>query len=344
MSRHYSIARRQFLIGAGAVTASLAVPGNRLVVRVASNQGVDNATLQQLMLDRGYFRQLSLDAQLVESKAVAGPLEAMLSGDADICLISAFVGFLPAIEQGRELRLVGAAMLLPALAVYTRADAIRRVEDLAGRTVGVGPRNGLLHVMILALLRKKGVDPARVSFVASGSNAQVFEAVAAGSVDAGLSGIAGMSNPNAARVLDDGRLWLELPEYTYQPAYASICAIREKPEALARCLAAYTRLFRYLSGPNSRAAYLDARKRVAGEGSVAEGEAIWNFTRQYQPYALNVGLTPQRIAYLQQLNVALGLQSKILPFEQVADMSMAIIAQRLLAASGEGRVKALRRS
>lgn len=302
-----------------------------MAVRVAGNQGADNATLQQLMLDRGYFQELSLDAQLVESNTVSGPMEAMLAGEADICMISAFVGYLPAIEQGKELRLVGAAMLLPALAVYARSNAIQHVEDLAGRSVGIGPKNGLLHTLMLALLRKKGVDPARVDFVPSGSNAQVFEAVAAGKVDAGLSGIAGMSNPNAARVLEDGKLWQELPEYTYQPAYASVRAIREKPEALARCLAAHTRLFRYLSGPNSRAAYLDARRRAVGEGSVADAEAIWNFTRQYQPYALNVGLSPQRVTYLQEFNVAYGLQSKVLPFERVADMSPAKMAMRLLA-------------
>lgn len=218
MSQHDSIGRRQFLIGAAAASASLAIPSavlalgrsDRFAVRVASNQGADNATLQQLMLDRGYFQQFSLDARLVESNTVSGPMEAMLSGDADICMISAFVGFLPAIEQGKDLRLVGAAMLLPALAVYARGDAIRRVEDLAGRSVGIGPKNGLLHTLMLALLRRKGIDPARVTFVPSGSNAQVFEAVATGKLDAGLSGIAGMSNPNAARVLEDGKLWHEL--------------------------------------------------------------------------------------------------------------------------------------
>jgi NitT/TauT family transport system substrate-binding protein len=191
--------------------------------------------------------------------------------------------------------------------------------------------NGLLHILMLALLRKKKIDPSQVKFVNAGSNAQVLEAVKAGKVEAGLSGVAGMSGANAARVLDDGRLWQELPEYTYQPAYASVRALREKPEELARCLAAYTMLYRYLSGPNSRAAYLDARRRAANESSSAEGEAVWDFIQKYQPYALEVGLTPQRVAYLQELNVALGMQSKVLPFEQVADLSVAQGAKKLLA-------------
>ncbi len=338
MNHDHSITRRGFLIGTAAASASLAVPSalhalarrNHFAVRVASNQGADNSALQQLMVDRKFFQQFSLDAQLVESNTISAPMEAMLSGDADICMISAFVGFLPAIEQGKELRLVGAAMLLPALAVYAKDGTIQSVADLNGKRVGIGPRNGLLHTLMLALLRKKNIDASTITFVPSGSNAQVFEAVATGKVDAGLSGTAGMSNPAAARVLQDGMLWHELPEYTYQPAYASVRAIREKPEELARCLAAYTTLFRYISAPDSKAAYLNARRRAAGEDSVAEGEAIWNFIQRYQPYALDVGVSPQRVAYLQELNVAFGLQKQVLPFGQVADMGPAQRAMRLL--------------
>jgi NitT/TauT family transport system substrate-binding protein len=306
----------------------------RIPVRVASNQGAENAALQQLLLDGGYAKALSLDAQVVESRTVSGPMDSLLSGDADICMISGFTGVLPAIAQGKPLRLVGAAMLLPALAVYSANDNIRRVEDLAGRTIGVGPLNGLLHVLMLALLRKKGIDAAQVRFVNAGSNAQVLEAVAAGKVDAGLSGVAGTSGASMAKVLENGRLWLELPEYTYQPSYASVRALQEKPEALARCVAAYTKLFRYLSGPRSRAAYLDARRRADSQGSVqssgAEGEAVWNFIQRYQPYALEPGLTPERVAYLQELNVALGIQSQVLEFDQVVDLAPARSARRFL--------------
>ena len=326
--------RRGFLIGA-ASAGLLSGPAfalarqPRFTVKVASNQGVENSSLQQLMADRGFARALSLDVQIVESKTINGPMDAILAGEADICMVSGFVGVLPAIEQGREMRLVGAAMNLPALAVYTRDTAIRRVEDLAGRTFGVGGMNGLLHVLALALLRKKGVDTSSVKFVNVGSNAQVLEAVAAGKVDAGLSGPAGLTL-SSVRVLDGGRLWEAVPEYTYQPAYASVRALKEKPEALARCVAAYTRLYRYMSGPSSKAAYLAARHKAANEPTSAEGESVWNFIRTVQPYALQPGLTPQRVAYLQELNVALGLQKQVLPYDRVVDTAPARGAKTFL--------------
>jgi NitT/TauT family transport system substrate-binding protein len=332
--------RRRFLNGAATAAAALALaPASvfareqreRFSVRVASNQGSENAALQKLLQDQGYASALSLEAEIVESRSITGPMDALLSGDADICMISGFVGVLPAIEQGKPLRLVGAAMLLPALALYTKNSDIRRVEHLIGRSVGVGGTNGLLHILMLAMLRKKGIDASKVTFVNAGSNAQVLDAVLAGKVDAGVSGVAGLSGASAARVLEDGQLWLELPEYTYQPAYASVRALEQKPEALARCLAAYLKLYRYLSGPDSKAAYLAARRTVASDSSSADGEAVWNFIQRYQPYALDAGLSPERIAYLQELNVAVGLQSHVLPFERVVDLSPARGAKMFLA-------------
>ncbi|MEZ0244400.1 MAG: ABC transporter substrate-binding protein [Sphingomonas sp.] len=332
MTQNLLIGRRGFLAGAAAAS-TLALPafarGERHSVRIASNQAAENATLQQLIADRGYFERLSLDTEIVEGKTISAPMDAILSGAADICMISAFVGFLPAIEAGKELRLVGAAMQLPALALYATDPGLMRVGDLAGKRVGIGGTKGLLHILSIALLRKKGVDPAKVEFVNVGSNAAVFDAVATGKVDAGLSGIAGMADARA-HVVEDGRLWKALPEYTYQPAYASVKALREKPEAIARCLAAYTQLWRYLATTGSREPYLAARQRVAGATSVAEGQSVWDFIHREHPYSAHPGVSPKRVAFLQQLNVEVGLQSKVLPFAQVADMGPAIRANRLI--------------
>jgi NitT/TauT family transport system substrate-binding protein len=339
MSHSQTLSRRAFLgvgvstaVGLGFGTAPLGArnQATRFTVRIASNQGIENATLQRLMLDMGYLGDLSLDGEVVESKSISAPMDALLNDQADICMISAFAGVLPAIEQGKALRLVGAAMLAPALAAYVADPRIRKVKDLKGRTIGVGPQNGLLHVLMEALLFKHGVDPAAVKFVNVGGNAQVLEAVIAGKVDAGLSGIAGEADRGKAHMLDDGRLWRELPQYTYQPAYASLRAIKEQPEALGRCLAAYTKLFRFLSTRGSESAYLDARRRAVPDDNRTDGEAVWSFIQHEQPYAVEPGLSPERVAYMQQLNVRFGLQSKALPFDQVADMAPATIARRLV--------------
>ena len=63
---------------------------------------------------------------------------------------------------------------------------------------------------------------------------------------------------------------------------------------------------------------------------------MWNFVQAVKPYALDVGLTAQRLAYLQTLNVAVGLQTRVLGFDQVADMGPARAARRWLGDNGPG--------
>ena len=47
--------------------------------------------------------------------------------------------------------------------------------------------------------------------------------------------------------------------------------------------------------------------------------------------SMAIALTPERINYMQQLNVTLGVQKSVMPLDKVADMSIARDAARLAA-------------
>lgn len=325
--------RRDFLLGAA--TASLLPAGvargatrARLAIRVASNQGAENAALQRLMDDRGFADRLALDLSVIESRDIAGPIAALEADRADLCMISAFAGVLPAIERGQPVRVIGTAMRVPALAVCATRPDVREVKDLIGRRIGIGEPNGLLHLVMQALLRRHAIPIGAVRFVTVGSNAQVFHAILSGAVDAGPCGVANLSD-RRTHVVDGGDLWRALPHFSYQLAYASTVALRDRGAAVARCLAAYSLLFRFVSGPDSRDAYLAARSEVGGDA--AEGEAMWAFIQRAQPYPARPSLSANDIRYLQRLNVSAGLQEKVLPFPRVADMAPIMAARRLLA-------------
>ncbi|WP_185867601.1 ABC transporter substrate-binding protein [Sphingomonas sp. TF3] len=298
-----------------------------LSIRVASNQGVENATLQQLMVTRGFGARLALDIATVDSLDIAGPIAALEAGTADLCMISAYAGVLPAIAEGRPIRLIGSAMRVPALAVCSADPTLRDVRALRGRRIGIGEQNGLLHLVMIALLHRHGMTPDDVRFVSVGSNAQVFKAVLSGAVDAGAYGVADLSDTRA-HMLAGGALWQALPQFPYQLAYASRDALCTRRDAIARCLAAYALLFRFVSEPSSRDAYLAARAAVGGDR--VEGDQVWRFIHRTQPYAREPGLSAGQIGYLQRLNVAAGVQRRILSFDQVADLAPAMEARRLL--------------
>lgn len=292
-------------------------------------------TLQELLKRKHWLEDFGLEPTTQNVSDGSKLIGALLSGNSDICLLSGFGQVLAAIEKGGALKVVGGAGLLPFQAVFAKKPEIKALKDLEGRTVGTGSVGALLYQLMVALMEKKGVDIKKVTFVNIGSSADVFRAVAAGAVDAGpaLYDVYNEQTHYGVHSLADGNFWTELPEYTYQGAYASDRAIAHKRDALVRVLAAYCKLYRYVSGPESLADYTQARQAaLSGDPHLAAEEAAseWRFIQKYKPYATNLVLSPERIDYMQKLNMRFGVQQQALPYDKVTDMSLARDAVKLL--------------
>ena len=93
---------------------------------------------------------------------------------------------LQAYGRGADIRRFATTGRLPLFAAVTapgrRRD--RAIEDLAGRTVGVSALGNADHALMLFLLRRASVDPAKVRFATMGTN--LLEAVRQGQIDVGL--------------------------------------------------------------------------------------------------------------------------------------------------------------
>ena len=190
-----------FAVAAPHVAARKSAAQSATGVRVVVNRGAENQTLLALLEQQGYAAAMGVAQALVTVAAPAATLEALVEDRADVCVVSGFNGLLPAIEKGAAVKVVGAAQQTAALAVYASRPDIKRVADLAGRTVGIGPDLGLLHVTAIALLRAKGVDPASVKFVNVGANAEVYRDVKAGKIDAGVSDVSNMADADKSRLV-----------------------------------------------------------------------------------------------------------------------------------------------
>jgi ABC-type nitrate/sulfonate/bicarbonate transport system substrate-binding protein len=308
----------RFSLAARAATPPLPVN----IVNTASNSTM---AVQVLLKQQGFFDEVGLTPTTLNVADGSKLMGALISGSSDICLLSGFSQVFPAVERGGKLKILAGAGLLLQDAIYSAKPDVHRLKDLEGRTVGTGSPGALLHQFTVALLRKKGVDVSKVQFVNVGSSASVFKAVVAGTVDAGpsLIDVYPEQKKYGVHSLIDGDLWKELPEYTYQASYAADRAISEKREALIRTLEAYGKLYRFISGPNSREAFLKAREAALKHSDPVEAEFEWQFAQKYHPYDTDLTLSEERIRYMQQLNVESGVQKKILPFNEVADMSLA---------------------
>ncbi|WP_158601893.1 ABC transporter substrate-binding protein [Pararobbsia silviterrae] len=301
-------------------------------VRVIDVGGTHELATVELMRAEGYAQRLGVDIRRTYVTNGAEAVDLLLAGKADIAVQAGFGPALTAIAKEAPLRVVAASNLLTVHAVYSRKPDIRRLEDLAGRTVGVGKLGALTHQLIFAALRKHDIDPASVRFVSIGNSGTIFKALLRGEVDAGFGETEVFDNQQhyGVHALEDGVLWRELPDFPNQASFAPCAVIREKRDALTRTLAAYALLYRRLHSPASWDAYAAAWTTALPDSGIEEGRSQWRFYQDNHPFAEDLLLPEVQLRYLQELNISMHLQRSALPFEVVADMSMARDALRLL--------------
>lgn len=326
--------RRRFLCGAGLLGLGAAAPwvarAAATRIRIVSNPGLENATLNALMDRQGYFKRFGVDAVVVQARGATGPFDAIAAGAADVCMVSGYNMVLSRIEQGAPVKIVGAGMKKCALTVFAKSGGIKTLAELKGRTVAVGPKLGLLHALMLQLLKEKCIDASQVKFVDKGSNDQCYEAVVKGEADACCSSISHLNDKDALVAIDEGNLWQALPRCIFQTAYASDAALAEKREAMVAVMAAYGALYDDLMSPATRDAFFEARKRVQKNFDAASAQAIWDFNQAQRPYSKDLSLTDDDIGYLQDMFIELGSLKQKQPIGAVADMSAAKAAAKLL--------------
>lgn len=319
------------VLGSACIPSALSATGKS--VRVANAAGGLNLTMTALMRQMKYFEAFGLAPELMSVSDGSKILAGIVGGNVDISLASGFGQVFPAVEHGAGLKILGGGALVPTIAMYTGKADINSLKDLEGRTIGTGSIGALVHQLVTALLHKYNVDVTKVRFVNIGSSADIFRAVSVGTVDAGPAAAALI--PNAARYkvrpIPHGNMSEELTQYTYQGAWTSDHEIATNRDVLVRSLAAFAKLYRFVQSPEARVPFLQARRSVLPSEPEGDHEAEWNYIQTYKPFAVNLVLTPDRLRYIQELNVSFKVQKAVLPFEKVADMSLAAEALTLLA-------------
>jgi ABC-type nitrate/sulfonate/bicarbonate transport system substrate-binding protein len=304
-------------------------------VRVGTAAGGFNLTMSAVMQQQKFMELFDVSPEMLAvadgSKIMAG----IYSGSLDLSPLSGFGLVFPAIERGADMKIINAATLRPMLALFSGKPNVRTLKDFEGKVVGVGAIGSLVHQLTVTLLRKYAVDVASIRFVNLGSNTNVFKGVIAGTVDAGVGPAAAVPDADMYKVhaVENGDMSVELPEFTYQGGWTSVRVIEGKRESLVRVLAAYAKLFRFVEQPSARDAFLQARRSVFPGVPEQEHVSEWNFLQKTKPFALDLLITPERIRYMQQINIDFGIQKEMLPFERVADMSLAQEALKLVEAT-----------
>lgn len=184
------VTRRDVLKGMAALASTLAVGG----VGAGELKHIKLAFCSQLLCvipyevtrAAGFFRDEGLEVELVYTRGGNAAMQALVGGAVDYAG-TAFDVALQAFAHGADIRRFVSTGRLPLFALATspkRAADLDNLKKLAGYTVGVSGLGNADHALVLAVLKKAGVDPTSVQFATLGPN--ISEALRLGQIDAAM--------------------------------------------------------------------------------------------------------------------------------------------------------------
>ena len=173
---------------AAATTTAAPEPEGPTTVRITS-LGLCNEVSVFWARDKGIFAANGIEVELVRTQGGAGSLAAIIGGSADLAFTNAFSTII-AYNQGFPISWIATAYntteepLPVASAVIAGAPTgIEGPQDLVRKRIGVNELGGVNQIVTSVWLRKNGVDPTEVNFVAL-PFPELVPAVVSGRLDA----------------------------------------------------------------------------------------------------------------------------------------------------------------
>lgn len=289
-------------------------------VQIINTSATGALAIEQLLTQLGYFQHFGVDVKTTNVESGSQVFAALASGSGDVTMLSGLIGAFPAIEKGLPLKVLAGTEVVSTSAIFTGDPSVQSVKDLAGKTIGVGSVGSELYDVFTALLSKYGISQSQVTFQNVGSSADSFKAVLAKQIDCGYGQVGDEADAKSKGCRMIATVNGELPKWINQGAVTSTSALQGKRASLIRVMAAYAKLFGYLSTPQSKSKYVAAY--VASGGSAAAGELEWQFVHQNKAYSPTLALPQDKLDFLQEQNVKNGTQKSVLPYSSYTDLGL----------------------
>lgn len=283
-----------------------------------------HSTFMEMGKEKGYFAEQGIDIEFSSIQDGVTALKGVVSGEIDSAGATPSASMI-AIGEGASLKLIGTVLPKVTNYLYAKTD-IKTMQDLYGKSVGVGSTGAFLHSLGTGAMRRAGLDPDKVNWVTIGTSNDVWTALVAQKLDAGVSNF---------------DVYIELPKYPYLHVVASYAealphllydaiqvtdkTLAERKDVVVRTMTAMTKGARYAVEHKDEFAAL--AKRLTARDDVAVNHIHENYVKNHL-VETNFGLTSEAIAFTQQFTVDSGQQKEVYPYTRVAteDIAKAVIA------------------
>lgn len=286
---------------------------------------------QHVAAAEGIYQDLGLNVETTQMGGDIAALKAMIANELQSGMFTPFAT-LVSIAQGAGVRIIGSPEPgLPHVLFVQRET--ESVEEFKGKTLGIAGQGGLSHTLLLALLEQESISPNDVSFLditQGGANA-LFQALIQGKIDAMVAPVDFQLN---IRPEDNAKMLLSFRDRVPGVIRVTVTSekmIREQPEALARLVGGQVLATRLLLEKRDRA--IDILAKVSGQ---ERDQVAWTYDKyvELNLFDPNYRIDPAAITFMQELNVKLGNQEKVVPPSGAIDLS---IQRKVIESLGEYR-------
>jgi ABC-type nitrate/sulfonate/bicarbonate transport system substrate-binding protein len=190
-----NISRRKALmcIGSGLASCSMAAPAlaaRKLdkVTVVSSHRGIWDTTFPEWGIDKGFFKDEGIDANLIWGGGGANTLQMLVSGSADILLGNGFDATIAAFSQGAPVYVIsGEKMGAAEFYWYSKVGSgIKTMNDAAGKKMGYSHPGASTEMIASALSKAANV---KIDLIPTGEMSANLTAVMSGQIALGWAAV-----------------------------------------------------------------------------------------------------------------------------------------------------------
>ncbi|HMA82161.1 MAG TPA: ABC transporter substrate-binding protein [Candidatus Binatia bacterium] len=184
-------------------------------------------------IEKGIFKKLGIDAEVVEFRGDATHVKALLSGDIDVSINMGATQGIVSAAKNAPMRLWVVTNPTTPYHFVARKEAGTTLKALIGKSIAVSGIGAISYHIPRIVLERSGIDPEKMKYVAVGSPSDRFKALIAGKIDATV-----VTNTEVAKlanypeIIDLVNVPKVVPEIPYEFGMATVEYIQKNPDTL----------------------------------------------------------------------------------------------------------------
>jgi NitT/TauT family transport system substrate-binding protein len=296
------VSRRRLLsagaiVGLGAAFPAVrrATPASLASLKFGTSAGINTAIQPALYAKAaGLFAKNGLDVSFVDMADDTTAVQALIAGACEMLYAGAGTGMV-AISHGADIKLVSSFTPWTDFVLLAQKD-ITSVKQLEGQTVGISKIGALNYEATVYALKKGGVDPTKVQFLATGTDAQRAQALAGGKIVAGtVNGTAAVAaldaKPDLHMLYDVGAAFRA--SFMSTAVFARGDLIKAHPQIVQNAVTALIEACRGLQGDKAVAIAQAEKSGLPAHSVEVAYQHLFEATEPY--YGIDGGLNKEQI-------------------------------------------------